>query len=157
MNIALALDKKEWALDFLHQQKNHLDKSIRENTFAANLATYYYKVGQHKEAIELLREVQFLDVFDNLKYRTLLARIYFQLGEHTALEHHLESFASYLYRQKKLGYHKALYQNLIGTMRKILRSNLRDRAVRNKIIEEITNNDQLIEKKWLLNSLETIA
>lgn len=153
ISIALALGEKDWAYRFLHDQKEFLHLAHRENTFAANLATYYYKIGQFEQAMELLQKVQFRDPYDNLQYRTLLMRIYYQLGEENALEHHLESFASYLYRHKNLGYHKGLYQNLIKVMRKILRSNLRDRSVRDRLIREIETNERLAEKSWLMNQL----
>ena len=154
ISIALALGEKDWAYRFLHEQKEFLHAGHRENTFAANLATYYYKIGQFEQAMELLQKVHFRDPYDNLQYRTLLMRIYYQLGEENALEHHLESFASYLYRHKNLGYHKGLYQNLIKVMRKIMRSNLRDRSVRDRLIHEIETNEQLAEKSWLTNQLE---
>ena len=151
--IAVSLGEFKWAKQFLEREKMQLNPDLRENIYKYNLAIFLYKSEDLQGAMQLLRELEFSDVFNNLTYRTLLLRIYFQLGEWQALDYLLDSFVAFLYRQKKVGYHKTLYLNLIKVMRKIMRSDLSDRRVCESLAAIVRNETRIAEKDWLLAQL----
>ena len=103
--------------------------------------------------MRLLQKVEFRDVQYNLNARRMLLRIYYELEELEALESLLDSFRTYIHRQKDLGYHREHYLNLIAFVKKILRNNLKDKAFRTKIKRQIEEANALAEKTWLLEQV----
>ena len=142
------------ASNFLETEPENLSEEIRENIYRYNRAILYYKTGALKQAMHELATVSFTDIFNNLTYRTLLLRIYYQLGELQALDYLLDSFMAYLYRQRKIGYHKTLYLNLIKIMRRMMRSDLNSPSVRQQLRDRIVKLERVAEKDWLLTQLE---
>ena len=102
---------------------------------------------------ELLREIDFKDVLNNLSARRILLRIYFEKNEFQALSSLLDSFSVYLNRQKEIGYHKSSYVLLIKFVRKLLNTNLKDTSKRKEIIREINDSEMFPEKDWILEQL----
>ena len=150
----LALKEFNWVESFLKEYKSYLPASDRENTYNFNLAFLYFQKPDYDSAMELLQKVDFNDVLNNLDSRRMLLRIYYELGYYDSLESLLDSFKTYLSRQKNIGYHKENYANLIYFMKKILRANLSDKTQSSKLIKEIEATPALAEKSWLLEQLE---
>jgi hypothetical protein len=102
----------------------------------------------------LLQEVSLKEVLFNLDARRVLMRIYYELGEFSALDSLLESFTVYLHRQKNLGYHKNNYQNLIKFVKKLLHSDLKNAVLKAELTLDIENTVELTERDWLLAQLK---
>ncbi len=144
----------DWVLAFLEDYKKHLHPSERRNTYQYNLAIYHFRLSNYEDALELLRDVEFKnDVFYNLDIRRMLLRIYYELGHYMALSSLLDSFSTYINRNKKLGYHRENYMNLIKIVKLILRSNIKNKKEKEIIIEKINNMESLAERNWLLDIL----
>ena len=147
--LGMALGENQWVEHFLHTHKKYLPLEHRENSYMYNLAIYYYRVQDYDKAMDLLQKVEFKDVFNNLDARRMLLRIYYELGEYMALDSHLDSFKSYLQRQRDIGYHRKNYMNLIRFVRKALRlepGNMKDLQA---LIREIDQAAAFPEKNWL--------
>ena len=104
--------------------------------------------------MNLLQQVDFKDRLHQLDARRMLLLMYYELSEFDALESLLDSFQTYIRRQKDLSYHRDNYLNLIRFIRKMLRLNLDLRANREDIIKEINDTKALAEKAWLLEQLK---
>lgn len=154
-NLAHLIGEQKWAMQFLEDFKPFLPAGDRENTYRYNLAIHHFRNSGYSAALELLREVEFPEVFTNLDVRKMLLRSYFELGEWQALASLLESFRAYLRRQKGLGYHRDSYLNLIKFAQKLaktVRSGKAKRAALRKIIQD---TEFVAEREWLLKKLET--
>lgn len=153
LRLGIALKEYEWAEQFLERYKPLLPKAERENTYRYNMAYYHFQKREYEQTMQLLQEVEFRDVFNNLDARRMLLRIYFELGEYNALESLLDSFKTYISRLKGIGYHKENYLNLIRFVRRMLRGNLRQPAFREQLKVEVQQTQALAERDWLLDQL----
>lgn len=157
LTAGLLVNESEWVFNFLNDYKSAIKPALRENTYKYNLAVFYFRQSNYEKAMRLLITVQSSDVLYNLDVRRMLLRIYFELGEHDALDSLLDSFEVFTRRKKNIGYHRENYLNLIKIMKKIRKTNLRDRAKVKKIKEQVQSIKSLAEKKWLLEKLEALA
>jgi hypothetical protein len=151
--LAIKNDEYVWAEQFLNDFKKNLPASERENIFKYNFALFYFRQNNYPKAMALLQEVTLKEALFNLESRRVLMRIYYELGEITALDSLLESFTVFLHRQKNLGYHKNNYQNLVKFVKKLLNSDLKNDALKTQLRLEIENTVELTEKDWLLGQL----
>ena len=85
--------------------------------------------------------------------RRLLARIYFELKENTALNSLIESAKIYLHRQKSIGYHREMYINFFKILELLLKTDLKNRAILRGQIEAA---QYLAEREWLLEKLQIL-
>lgn len=150
LRLGIALKAYDWVEEFMDKFKTWLPKDERENTYLYNLAYYYYRKPDYDKTMELLRQVKFTDVFNNLDARRMLLRIYFDLQEWDALDSHLDSFKSFVMRQKNLGYHRKSYLDLIKIVRLIIKKGLLDKKAKENIRNRILNSEQIVERDWLL-------
>jgi hypothetical protein len=151
--LAMGLEEWAWASHFLEAYKQYLPERERENIYTYNLAIYHFRKPDYDKAMRLLHKVELKDVLYALDARRMLLRMYYELQEYDALESLLDSFATYIRRQKDIGYHRENYLNLISFMKRILRSNLYDKAVKASIRAEAQQTEALAERNWLLTQL----
>ncbi|NUO03453.1 MAG: hypothetical protein HUU01_22805, partial [Saprospiraceae bacterium] len=144
----------DWAAGFLETFKLRLPETERENTYRFNLANLYFRKKDYARAMDLLRHVEFRDKLHNLDARRMLLRMYFETGETDALESLLDSFETYIRRQKDLGYHGENYLNLIRLTRKLLQTPVGEKLTRKKLTTEIVATKALAEREWLLEKIQ---
>ena len=153
--LRLAIKTKDWAWaeEFLYFNKAFLPTRERENYFNYNLALFHFRKKDYSKAMLLLQEVSLKEVLYNLDARQMLMRIYFEIGEWSALDSLLESFKAYLHRQKGMSYHYESYSNLIKFVQKLLKVDLKNKKQIQKLKDEIEQTKMLFEKAWLLEQL----
>ena len=151
--LAQVTGERDWAYTFLEQYRHHLPAADRDNIFRYNLAIFHYRAGEHGRVLELLRAVEFSEVFINLDVRRMLLKGYYELGEWSVLASLLDSFKAYLRRQKNLGYHRASYLNLVKFTQKVMRVAGKRAAVRQQLAAQIEAAEAVAEREWLLEKL----
>lgn len=154
LRLSLALKEYEWADKFIKEYTKYLPAKERQNTYQYNLAYFYFNKPDYPKAMELLRHVEFNDVFNNLDARRMLLRMYYELKEFDALESLLDSFKVYIHRQKNIGYHRTNYLNLIRFVRRMLKGDVDTKAKRKKLREKVEATESVAEKEWLLGMLK---
>jgi hypothetical protein len=154
MMLALKQGEYVWAKQFLSDFKRYLPERERENLFKYNFALFYFRQKDYTQAMQLLQEVTLKEVLYNLDARRVLMCIYYELGEFTALDSHLETFSVFLHRQKDLGYHKNSYQNLVKFVKKLLQMDKSNASLKAQLRQEIDNTKELTERDWLLEQLQ---
>jgi hypothetical protein len=147
----LALGEFDWVGNFLEEYRPYLPPRERHNTYIYNLAVYHFRRPDYDRAMQLLREADFTDVLTNLDARSMLLRIYYERGFHDALESLLDSFQSYLRRQKNIGYQRDSYSNLLRFVRRLLR--VTDAEEKAALRREVEQTAALAERSWLLERL----
>lgn len=153
LRLGMGLQEYDWVEKFMEEYKDYLHPKEKENTYVYNLAFFYFQKPDYDRAIDLLQKVEFKDVFNNLDARRMLLRIYFELKEFDALDSLLDSFKTYIHRQKDIGYHRNNYLNLIRFVRKILQLQPSDKSERLQLRQKIESTKAIAEKEWLLQQL----
>jgi hypothetical protein len=153
LNLAQLVGNHVWARGFLESGKELLLLNERESTYRYGLAGYHFRRSEYTQVLDLLRSVEFSEVFINLDIRKMLLRSYFELGEWSALGSLLDSFKAFLSRQKDLGYHRESYLNLIKFTKKIEKTMGKRTSVKRVLAEKIRITKAVAEREWLLGKL----
>ncbi len=120
VTVGLRVGEYAWVRRFIRKYKDRLPEALKNNAFTYNLSVYYYTVGQYDQVLELLREVDYDDVFYHLDSKVLLMKVYYETDELDALYSLFESFNVFLRRNKVLSsYHKTINLNLIRFLKKL--------------------------------------
>lgn len=164
--VGLRLRRFEWVADFLEKFKPLVPKADRENAFNYTLSSYYYELGQYKDALRLLQQVEFTDVFYHLSAKSVLLKIYFEQDDSDGLGYLTHAFQGLLRRSRHLtGAHVDNYQNLIRFVKKADRLRRRrplmdaeSYALRlAELTEAVKATPGMVNKSWLLLRLQEMA
>lgn len=154
LKLGVRLKEFEWIDQFLDNYRPYLESKDRKNHYTYCRAVFYFNKSEYSQVLALLQKVTFKDKLYELDVRRMLLIIYYEQSEISALESLLDSFQVYISRQTGLGYHKENYLNLIRFVRKFLKSNMRNKAIKEKLKSEKGNISALAERQWLLNLLD---
>jgi hypothetical protein len=153
MMAALKVGDNDWAAEFLEVYKPYLPDRERDNIYRYNRALYDFRQHNYPAAMQLLQGVNLRETLFNLDARRLLARIYYELGERTALDSHIESSKIYLHRQRGIGYHHDMYLNFFRTLEAVLKADLKDKKTLKILRGGIEGVEKIAEREWLLGLL----
>lgn len=166
VTVSCRLKDFEWAESFIHGYKAKLNKKVRENAFNYNLAYYFYAIKNMDEALEILNNVKFTDLVYILDSRGLILRIYFDKDEEEPMTYQIESFQSYLKRNKSISDHvRKRYTNMLRYLRKLsrIRANLkltRDRDLLDDLSDLKKNihafRQEISNPSWFKSKIEEL-
>ncbi|MEM0996933.1 MAG: hypothetical protein AAGN35_07635 [Bacteroidota bacterium] len=152
--VALRLGEFSWAEQFIRQYKEHIAAEHRANAFTYNLAKLFFYRKEYGEVLKLLQKVEYEDVFYNLDSKVMLLKIYYELAETEALDSLLESFRTYLRRNRLISDpHRTNYLNLIRFVRRLSRLRPNDQARLQQIRADVAQCQQLADANWLWEKL----
>jgi hypothetical protein len=151
---AIKLEKWVWVHTFIEEYKSFLHPKDRDMSYNFNLAVYYFRTGKFKDAMPLLQQVDFGDIYTNLDARSMLLRIYYDTEEFEALSSLLDSFQTFINRVKDINYLKENYSNLIKIVRKMLRLGFLNAENKGDLLAEIKQLQYLAERDWLIEKLK---
>ncbi|MEM7370204.1 MAG: hypothetical protein AAF587_16470 [Bacteroidota bacterium] len=158
VTVALRLKEYDWVEDFIHQYKERVQASFRENVFNFSLASYFFETDQSKQAIRLLQGVEFTDVYYQISARQLLLRIYYESNELESALYQIDSFGGFLRRNKEISAKNRTQQtNFLRWLKHLIR--LKDRkyvlsekdfSMRwHKLKDNIYSSKQTSNLEWL--------
>jgi hypothetical protein len=150
----LKLSKWEWVKSFIENYKQYLHPKERQPTYNYNKAVYYFRTGDYTAAMPLLRQADFADIHADLAARCMLLQIYYETSAIDALSSLLDSFSTFINRQKDIGYQKDMYLNLIKFVKKILRGDMKNKTFKKQLMVEVEGMSYLAEREWLLGKLK---
>jgi hypothetical protein len=154
VTVALKLSKWEWVKNFIENYKQFLHPKERQPVYNYNKAVYFFRTGDYASAMPLLRQADFADIHADLAARCMLLQIYYETPAFDALSSLLDSFSTFINRQKDIGYQKDMYLNLIKFVKKILKGDMKDKAFKQQLIIEIEGTAYLAEREWLIEKLK---
>jgi hypothetical protein len=102
----------------------------------------------------ILLSIEYSDTLWNLAAKFMLVKIYFETMEYDALVSLLNAFKVYLFRQKKIGYHKERYKKIIQFSEKLYQKIDASKLERKKMGMEIKAENDLPDKEWFLEMLK---
>jgi hypothetical protein len=152
--IALRLGRYDAALEISTHYASFLRTEEKENACNFNMASIYYARKEYDKALDALRFTEFDDHLSNLFAKTLMLKIYFEMGADRLLDAHLDAMQVYLTRKKIIGYHKTNYTNIVKYTRRLVRLNPFDKSARKKLADQIRQEKSLPDRDWLLRMAE---
>lgn len=144
----------QWVEWFVENYRNHLDTAHRDAYFNLSSARLEFARKNYKAALLHLQRADYRDLINNLVAKTIQLKIYFETQEFDLLDSHLRTMRMYIQRNKKLGYHRENWSNIVRYTRKLMELNPFDETARAALRSEIANEEILTEKEWLLGRLE---
>ncbi|MFN8395958.1 MAG: hypothetical protein U0176_15080 [Bacteroidia bacterium] len=148
--VGLRLSEFGWVESFIHGYRNRIPADHRDNAFTYNLAKLHFYKRQYSEVLRLLQVLEYEDVFYNLDAKTMLLKIYFELHEIEALDSLIESFRTFLRRNKLISdSHRTNYLNLILFVKKLSRVRYGDHKRLLKIRADFEATRQIADADWL--------
>ncbi len=145
----------EWTHDFIQEYKSKLDKKVRPNAYAYNLAYWHFNKGQFTKAQEMLTRVKFEGLIYNLSSRVLLMRIYFELDESEPLFSLAESFRKFVKRNSILASKRRIpYLNFIKFTTKLARTPKSSKARLTRLKESVEEGIESVNKPWILEKIQ---
>ena len=151
--VGLRLNKIEWVEGFIEDFNPYLPESFHSNALNYNLSYVHFKKKEYAQALELLQQVNFTDIYYSIDSKVLLLKTYYELSEYDVLMSHLDTFKSFLNRNKKVSPKmKTVYLNLVKYLQKSFK--ITDRKQAEDLIEQVQNEKSLADSSWLLEQLE---
>lgn len=158
VTVACRLKAFDWADGFIRNFREKLKPAEMENAYRYNLANLHYSRKQYDNALELLRDVEFTDVFYKLGSRSLLLKIYYECDETEALVALLDSFKNFIHRNKNIStYQKNIHFNLLKEVKRLFRIKMRVGFQRKQLLKQqlgklkkrIKENPEIANLQWL--------
>ncbi|MGE0638340.1 MAG: hypothetical protein AB7G44_11170 [Bacteroidia bacterium] len=157
VTIALRLDEYKWTEKFIEKYSPLLSADFRKNAINYNLARLFYSKKQYRDALRLLLEVEFTDVYYHLDSKSLLLRIYYELEDWEPLLSLFNTFKIYLKRNKLISeYQRTTYTNLVKFVRKLTRIKMGSKLPLENVIQEIEHVKQIADLTWLQSKAEEL-
>lgn len=153
--IALALRLREfgWTKNFIQEAPKWLEQRYLASQVDYNTAKLHFTLQQFEEAMLLLQQVDFDDIFMNMDAKVMLLKMYYHTQQIEALDALLNSFDVFLHRKKILSYHRDNYQNMVRLLRKLVNTPSFDHKGQQQLQTLIKETHPLTEKTWLLEQL----
>jgi len=153
--VGLRLGNFDRVEEFIKSKSLLLESSERQNAVNFNLSRLSLYKKNFNETLDYLSKVNYSDVWYSVNSRNNLLAAYYELREYDALEYQMESFASYLRREKSLDENKrTLYMNFIVYLRKLYKT--RDKETLVNIKNELNSVKLVNNKAWLLEKIEEL-
>lgn len=146
--------------NFIESYKNKLPVKVRSNAYTYNLAFFYFEQGQYDQALELLRDVEFTDVYYQLNAKSILLKSWFETQNWQALDYMLDTFRIFLLRNRFISKNRQKSGlNLIKYTRQLFllkekQDQIEAILFKSKIAVlqiKIESCNNVMNKKWLLN------
>lgn len=142
-----------WVEWFVKEYKDFLEPEYREPFFNLSSARLEFARKNYDAALHHLQQADYRDLINNLVVKTLQLKIYYEINEFDLLESHLRTMAMFIRRNKKLGYHRENWSNIVNYTRKLMDLNPFDKSAKQILRKEIEATEILTEKQWLLSQL----
>lgn len=166
VTVATRLKAFDWCLHFIKEQKDRLEPQHRHNAYTYNLAMYHYSNKEYDEAMDLLRDVEFTDVYYNLGGKITLLKIYYELDEMEAFFNMVEGFKAYLNRNKLISeYQHTVNSNLLRFAKRLARLK-RDKPIMSdaklakalkSLKDKVDATPQITNIDWLRQKMEELS
>lgn len=155
--IGINLKEYEWVNEFLESYKLKLEKPYRESFYLLEKARVLSDQKKYNQAIAYLTQLSFNDQLIELSTRLERIRIFYEMGESELSQYHVESMELFLRRKKNLGYHSDHYKSFLKYMRKLLKTNPKEKKKFKQYALDIQTEEKITGRKWLVEKFHTLA
>lgn len=153
--VALRVGEVEWTDNFIKTYSKKINPKFRDNAYNYNYACLLFFQDKFGEALRLLNQVEFTDIFYGLSSRTMQIKIYYELDEYDPLQSAIEAFKIFLRRNKTLSENfKITYNNFLKFTDKLSRTNRKDKVKLDELQQKIEDTKVVADINWLLQKVE---
>lgn len=138
---------------FIKRYGECLEPGQRESYVHFNYARIEYSRRNFGVALLHLQKSDFKDLVNNLIAKTQLLKIYYELGETSLLDSHLDSFRTFIRRSDVSDYHRKNFHNIVAFTKKLTMLEPGNAKAKAKLRTDIQKTAVLSEKEWLLEKL----
>jgi hypothetical protein len=157
ITVALRSGKFDQVDQFIKKYGKYIDEKYRDNAVSYNLANLHFYQKKYNKVVEILRNVEYEDMFYNINSKSILIKTYYESDQYDPLIYLLESFRVYLNRNKNIpDSRKTLFKNQIRFTKKLVNLPPKAGAELKKLKEEVTANKNTINRSWLLEKIEEL-
>ncbi len=153
LSAGIKLQQLNWLDGFIEQYQSKLNPMVREATVRYVTAALRYEQKKYEEAKSLLTDFDTDDYLLMLSAKTILLKIYYDLEDFEKLDAILESMRIYLQRKTKIGYHKAVYQNVIRLTKKLIALPPYDKKKKALLREKVIGMQPQSLRDWFLEKM----
>ena len=162
--VSLRIGKHDWTYKFIETYKAYLPLSQQQNAYTYNIASYYYTIKDYKNAVRMLRDVEFTDVFYHLGSKLILLKVYYETEEVESFYSLVDTFKVYLHRNKKISvYQRENYFNLVRFSKNCFNIKVNPPASKkmlllraDKLSKKIKENKKIVSLLWLQERVEEL-
>lgn len=162
----IRLGEFAWVERFIHQYKDQVDSAFAENVYTYCLAQLYAESGKERQAIRLLQEVQFTDVYYALSARTLLLRIFYDQPGQDDLSYQAKAYQHFLQRNNTLSQrNRHLYLQFVRYFKRLVRLREQQQYLDipkyqknyRELVGQLAEQKELAHRSWLIERLALLA
>jgi hypothetical protein len=163
---AIRMGEFEWAGTFIDAARTQVAAPYAQNVYTYCLALLYAGSGREREAIRLLQEVQFTDVYYALSARNLLLQIYFDQQDWDALAYQVKAYQWFLRRNSTISRrNRNLHLQFAKFFKRLVRLAEKSSIQSNRSLqqgcdalrEELSAQEEIANRSWLLERLNRLA
>lgn len=156
--IALRLGKFKWTEHFINNYNVKIPESYRENAVSFNLANLHFYQKNYEKVIELLQTVEYEDFSYNLNSKAMLIATYYEIDEIEPLYSLLDSFRTYLNRNKATiqEFRRVSFLNLIKFTKKLTKILPGDTKAIQKFKEDLEKTKNVTSIGWLQEKISEL-
>lgn len=148
VQVASEVSEIEWAEEFVENSKSKLPRKFQEPISQIAKAYIFSSSNRCSEALTILAQVEFMDIFFALRAKIITIKCYYELKEMYALDNFLKTFQNYIRRQKQLSdVAKDRYLKFSSIVGKLMKTN--SSSEKKAIESAVLDDDKLIFKSWL--------
>ena len=153
--MALRLEEYDWVETFIEENKQLLKPEEQENAYTYNKALLHFHKHNYDRTLELLRNVEFTDVFYNLDCKALLMKTFYDKNELDPLFSLMDAFYVYLRRNKLISAsNRDSYSNFLRFVKKLIKYKNSSREKIEQLEHELYNTASVANLTWLRGKIE---
>lgn len=155
-SVGLRVKAFDWVEGFINDYLPLLPEEFRDTAYAYNKAFLNYSRGNLQQALRLLLQVEFNDVFFSLDTRKMMLMIYYEQDAEEPMLSLIASFRTYLRRNKLISENnRKSYNNFLNLLNAIYKAaDPMALGSREALQAEIRGTQPLVEESWLLRMAE---
>jgi len=156
--MALRLKEFKWADEFMNEYIQYIDPEKRQNANTFNRARYYFYKKDYDKVLPLLAQVEFEDFSYNLASKAMLLATYYETDEFDALLSFMDSFRTFLNRNKKKlnEDRRQRYLKTIRYVRKLMKAEVGAKSELDKIEQELDREENIADIRWLKEKIDEL-
>jgi len=164
VNIACAIEKLEWAENFIETHYMHLAEKSRDNAKNVALSLLRFHQKRYSSAIQYLIFVEFTDSIYAIRVKALEIRCYLELflqkaSYYQVLTAKLDAFYRFAQRGREMSdYKRKLCGNFVLIIRQIVKWKMNHSQQKDKsaLIKFVENKNPYPAKKWIQEKIEEL-
>lgn len=149
VHLGLVHKEYKWVSFFINDYKNHLSDTMLFNLSSAMLN---FELKNYAVVLQVLLEINFGHIHQNLTARSLIAKTYFEMKEYDLLDSHLKAYEIYLRRHIELSEQlKQINLNFVAAVKKLALAQFDKKALVS--LQKDLEEKPIAYKSWFMSLL----